>query len=76
MKCTMCGSFNLKKIRESKSTGSGCLLVVIGAVLCVALIGIPILIFGIHLMLKCDGFWLCRDCRVKHPRALRWWEFG
>ncbi len=73
--CRHCGG-RLKKEREATSTGSGCIIIILGLVLCPLLIGIPIVIYGLNLTGKCRGLWRCRKCHAEFPRKIRWYEFG
>ena len=69
--CRHCGG-RLKKGTEAKSEGSGCLVLLVGLVLTPALIGIPIALYGLSLMNKREGFWRCKSCGAKFPRAISW----
>jgi ribosomal protein L37AE/L43A len=73
--CSKCGG-GLRKEASAKSEGSGCLIVLVGLVLAPILIGIPIVIYGIHLMSKKEGTWRCRKCQATFPRKIQWYEFG
>lgn len=73
--CSNCGS-PLKKGKEAKSEGTGCLIAILGLVLTPVLIGIPIILYGIHLMGKREGFWRCTKCGSKFPREVKWYELG
>ena len=73
--CARCGG-HLKRGADAKSEGSGCLILVVGLLLTPILIGIPLILYGLHLMSKREGFWRCRKCGAKYDRAIRWYEFG
>lgn len=77
--CWNCGG-KLKKEREAKHSGSGCLLLVIGILLCffppLFLLGIPLILFAMHLGSKAEGVWRCKRCESKFPRKIKWYEFG
>lgn len=71
--CSNCGGL-LKKTAEGTSEGSGCIVILLGLLLSPVLIGIPIIIYGIHLMGKTKSFWQCRTCGQQFPRLRRWYE--
>lgn len=73
--CSRCGG-RLKKGAEAKSEGSGCLIALVGLLLSPILIGIPIILYGLNLMSKREGFWRCRNCGAKFDREIKWYEFG
>jgi hypothetical protein len=73
--CSHCGG-PLKEGKEAKSEGTGCIVVILGLVLTPVLIGIPILLYGFHLMGKREGFWRCGRCGAKFPREIKWYELG
>jgi uncharacterized paraquat-inducible protein A len=73
--CSNCGG-SLKTGKDAKSQGSGCIIVILGLALTPILIGIPILIYGLNLMGKREGFWRCTHCEAKFPREIRWYELG
>jgi len=70
IECSHCGG-KLKKAAEAKSEGAGCIIAILGLVLTPVLLGIPILIYGFHLMGKREGFWRCKSCSAKFPRELK-----
>lgn len=83
MACRQCGSTEFKKAREAKSEGAGCLIALFGILITVptfnspaVIIGVFVILFGLHIMCKCDGFWVCRNCGSKYPRKLSWFELG
>src|SRR5262245_30604485 len=57
--------------REAKNEGSGCLIIVLGLCLAPVIIGIPIVIYGLHLSNKVEGFWQCKRCDSKFPRKIK-----
>jgi len=73
--CSHCGAA-LKAESESQSPGTGCIIAILGAALAPICIGIPIIIYGLHLMGKRRGMWRCTRCEATFPRAIRWYEFG
>lgn len=73
--CWYCGG-RLAKGKEHGNTGTGCLIVILGLVLSPVLIGIPILLYGVHLSGKAQGHWRCRRCDSRFPRKIRWYELG
>ena len=77
--CRDCGG-PLRKGRKATGTASGCLMIVLGLVLCLTgvglIFGIPILLVGIYLGSKAEGFFQCRSCHQKFPRRIRWFEPG
>ena len=73
--CSSCGG-PLKAGKEAKSEGSGCLIAVVGLLLAPVLIGIPIVLYGLHVMGKREGFWRCTKCGAKLPREIKWYELG
>lgn len=79
MNCRHCGG-ELEAAKESTSSGIGCLIVVIGAVLCLtvvgAVVGLPAILAGLHFMMKRKGLWRCTACEAEFPRKIRWYEFG
>lgn len=77
--CSACGSA-MQKSSESKSGGIGCLLLVIGIILCCtlygAIIGIPLIIYALHVGLKRRGLWVCKKCGHQIERKIKWYKFG
>lgn len=73
--CRHCGG-GLKKTTETTSEGTGCIVIILGLILTPALIGIPIVLYGIHLSSKRRGFWQCRTCGTKFDRMIKWFELG
>jgi hypothetical protein len=73
--CRSCGG-KLRKTSEAKSEGSGCLILILGIFLTPFIIGIFLIIFGLHLMMKKEGFWYCTKCKQKFPRKIDWFELG
>lgn len=77
--CAACGSA-MKKSSEGKSGGMGCLLLVIGILLCFtfvgAIIGIPLIIYALHVGSKRRGLWVCKKCGHQIERKIKWYEVG
>ena len=77
--CGLCGSV-MKKSKEAKSGGMGCLLLIIGVLLCLtlygAIIGIPLIIYALHLGSKRRGLWVCTKCGHQVERKIKWNEWG
>jgi len=77
--CPHCDG-SMKKGAEAKSTGMGCLLIVLGIILTVtvygAILGIPMLIIGLVLGSQRRGLWICKKCGYRMERQIRWYEFG
>lgn len=73
--CRLCGG-DIKKGATATSGGSGCLVLLVGLVLSPVLIGIPIVLYGVHLMGQRDSFWQCRLCGEKFPRLASWYELS
>ena len=73
--CSQCGG-GLKKGADASSEGSGCLIFFIGLLLSEIGIGIVLIIYGLHLMCKRDGFWKCRHCGAKYARKIKWYELA
>lgn len=71
--CWHCGG-KLKKGREGKHSGSGCLIILVGLLLAPLLIGIPIILYGIYLGGKANAFWQCRNCHSVFPRMVKWYQ--
>lgn len=75
IECAHCGG-QLTKGKDAKNEGSGCLLAVVGLLLTPFIIGIPILIWGLHMAGKREGFWQCQRCGAKAPRQIGTFEYG
>lgn len=77
--CAACGSA-MQKSSEGKSGGIGCLLLVIGILLCFtlygAIIGIPLIIYALHVGSKRRGLWVCKKCGHQIERKIKWYELG
>jgi hypothetical protein len=73
--CRHCGG-QLKTEAKATSQGTGCLLIVLGLVLTPVLIGIPLVLYGIHLGSKREGLWRCRKCEATFPRVIKWYQMG
>lgn len=72
--CAKCGG-GLRKTADAPSEGAGCLIALIGLLLTPLLIGIPILLYGLHLAGKRNGFYECKRCGNKSPRKIGTFEF-
>ena len=75
VECSYCGG-KLRKGRIAVSEGSGCLIALIGLCLAPLIIGIPIILYGLHLSGKCIGVWQCKKCHAEYPRKLGFFELG
>lgn len=73
--CRYCGG-HLKAKREVENGGTGCLLVIVGALLTPVLIGIPIIMLGLHLGTKGKGYWECQRCDARFDRKIKWYQYG
>jgi len=71
--CPACGS-GMKKGARSTDSGSGCLIMIVGLILAPVLIGIPLLLIGLHYMSKRQGFWRCRNCGMETGRDVGFFE--
>ncbi len=76
MTCPLCGSTEFSRSRAATSEGTGCLLFVVGLCLAPICIGIPVALYGLNLMLKRQGLWVCRRCQHTVPRKVKWYELG
>ena len=74
-RCPHCKG-HLVKSKEATSGGTGCIVIILGLVLTPILIGIPIILYGLHLGSKRRGLWVCRKCGYQFKRKLNWYEFG
>lgn len=72
--CPACGS-RMKKGARASSSGSGCLILIVGLFLTPFLIGIPLILVGLHYMSKRDGFWRCTRCGMETGRNVSFFEF-
>ena len=73
--CSNCGGA-LKKEAKATNSGSGCLIVLVGLLFTPLLLGIPVLLYGLHLMWKREGQWRCIKCHALFPRKIGWFEFS
>jgi hypothetical protein len=73
--CWNCGG-SLSKEKVSTNGGTGCLIIILGLCLTPLIIGIPIILYGIHIGSKTEAFWRCDQCDSKFPRKVKWYEFG
>ena len=71
--CSKCGG-RLLRSSEARSRGLGILVFVVGIMLAPALIGFPILMYGIHLMGERETYWRCKVCQAKFQRKAKWYE--
>ena len=62
-RCPGCGRRMVAQSRKTDSS-SGCLILILGLALTPVLIGIPIILVGIHYMGKKEKFWGCSHCGV------------
>jgi len=69
--CKQCGGEMYKDSKPAQpGQGLGCLIILIGILLCPVIIGIPILLFGIGMMSAKEGLWVCRNCGYQVGRKL------
>jgi ribosomal protein L37AE/L43A len=73
--CLHCGGTNFKKGNKAVAEGSGCIIVLIGILLTPFIIGIFVILYGLILMFKTEGYWTCKQCGVQVKRTLKWYEF-
>lgn len=73
--CSQCGG-KLAAEKKATSEGSGCIVAILGLVLAPFILGIPLIIYGLHLMSKREANWRCKSCEATFPRKVRWYEFG
>jgi len=73
--CQHCGG-EMRKRKEAKSSGMGCLLIVIGILLTPVIIGIPLIVYGAHIGSKRRGLWVCKHCGYQMERKMKWYEYG
>lgn len=73
--CRECGG-PLRKGRQATNTGGGCLCIIIGIVLTPFLVGILLILLGLYLGSKAEGYFECRNCHQRYRRTIRWYEFG
>ena len=71
--CSICGGV-LKKGLDAPDRGSGCIVMILGLLLTPVLIGIPIVLVGVAIAAKREGFWRCKNCGMKFPREAKWYE--
>ncbi|MCP4645212.1 MAG: hypothetical protein GY851_32520 [bacterium] len=74
-RCPGCGSCMRKETR-APSEGNGCLIVLLGICLIPGVIGFFIVLYGLNLMTKRDGYWRCPECGAYYPRRIPWYEFS
>ena len=73
--CRECGG-SLRRETESTGGSSGCIIIILGLLLTPIIIGIFIIIYGIHVSGKRRALWRCKQCEATFPRVLRWYELG
>ncbi len=78
--CKLCGG-EMKKSSESKSTGIGCLLIIVGIILLFifpigTIIGVLLILWGLHHGSKRRGLWVCKKCGHQVERKINWYELG
>jgi len=66
-KCGNCGSTTLTRTEQRPQAGTGCLIALFGLVLSPVLIGIPIILYGLHLRGKVDMQDVCNSCGARLP---------
>jgi hypothetical protein len=71
--CPACGTA-MKKGARSTDSGSGCLILIVGIVFSPLLIGIPLILVGLHYMTKRQGFWSCPYCGMETGRKIGLFE--
>ncbi|KKN24126.1 hypothetical protein LCGC14_0898150 [marine sediment metagenome] len=66
--CQACGG---RMVTYTKGDGpvAGCLLLLLGLVLSTILIGIPLIAWGIYVMVRQHKFWRCASCGTVIPRT-------
>lgn len=60
--CRACHQPRVSCTRTSPHQGTGCLVALIGLVFCVALIGLPVMVYGIILMGRVREKYACGAC--------------
>ena len=60
------------KLIEEKSRGKGYVLIIIGTILTFAVIGIPILLYGMRLTQRRKAYWVCENCEFQ--KDVKWFE--
>lgn len=78
--CKECGGA-MRKSSESKSSGMGCLLIIISFVLfwffpIGTIIAIFLFLYGLHVGTKRRGLWVCKQCGRQVERQRKWYEMG
>lgn len=64
--CPRCKA-KLAWVTEQPEKGTGCIVALLGALFTPILLGIPVLIYGFHLMGKTKRYWHCTGCGTKFP---------
>jgi len=79
MRCQACGG-ELKKGKNATGGAMGCIFLIVGVGLCLtgigALLGIPIILLGLHYGMKREGVWRCSRCNAEIPRKMGLLEWG
>lgn len=70
----------MRKGKESKTMGMALIVFVIGLLFTMtgigALIGIPIILWSLHIAMKRRGLWICTKCGHQIERKIAWNELG
>ena len=66
-KCGNCGSTTLTRTEQRPQAGAGCIIALIGLVLAPVLLGIPIILYGLHLRGKVEMQDVCNSCGARLP---------
>lgn len=79
-RCQACGG-EMKKSKESKSSASGCIVLIIGLICLVffpigTIIGIILILVGLSYATKKRGLWVCKGCGSQIERKISWFELG
>lgn len=78
-RCQLCKG-EMKKSKEAANHTGGCLLILLSAVaLCFfpigTIIGVFLLILGLHEATKVKGLWICKNCGHQMERKRSWNEW-
>lgn len=77
--CQVCGG-EMRKKTNATGGAFGCLLLLVGAALCFtvigALIGVPMILLGLHYGMKRQAVWRCSGCKAEINRKLGMFEWG
>lgn len=70
----------MKKSSEGKSNGMAIIVFIIGLLFSLSgiglIIGIPIILWSLHLATKRRGLWICKSCGHQIERKIGMWEIG